>query len=85
MKKLSLLLALLMIFSVFATACIDDSDSDTSSEASSAVSTPSEQKPPVFGIQSIGAVKENPKAAVVSSGLKYTIGGTIVDSLYPDI
>ncbi len=84
MKKLSLLLALLMIFSVFATACFDDSDGDTSSEASSAVSTPSEQKPPVFGIQSIGAVKENPKAAVVSSGLKYTIGGTVVDSLYPD-
>ncbi len=83
MKKLSLLLALLMIFSVFATACFDGSDGDTSSEASSDVSTPV-QKPPVFGIQSIGAVKENPKSAVVSSGLKYTIGGAIVDPLYPD-
>ncbi len=85
MKKLSLLLALLMMFSAFVVACEDDSDKDSSS----AISQTSEleddpQDVPIFGIQSIGAVKENPKETVVSSGLNYmTIGGTI-DPAYPD-
>ncbi len=82
MKKLSLLIALLMVFSVFATACPASDEGDNSS-VSSAESTPTQQRP-IFGIQSIGAVKENPSAAVVSSGLKYTITDATPDTAYPD-
>ncbi len=83
MKKLSLLLALLLMFSIFATAC-DGSEGGESSVASSQESTPNQPQTPVFGLQSIGPVKENPNATVISSGLKYTIGGAVPDPLYPD-
>ncbi len=68
MKKLSLLLSFIMLFTVIVTACNESGGnvSDTSSEASNETS----EKAPVSVITNVN-VKENPNATVISNGCSY--------------
>lgn len=69
MKKISLILVLLMVFSVFATACGGDSETSTvESEASEQSQT---QEKPISTRTGI-PVRENPDATVVSTGASYS-------------
>ncbi len=88
MKKLSLLLALLMILSVFITSCGDDSSDESSVTDSSEISEESsksetENSKDENSIVTDIAVKENPASTVISNGASYTCEPG-ADEVYPD-
>ncbi len=81
MKKIAFLLAVLLAFSVFATACDNQSSdtSDASSETESEVSKKEQNRSVKTGV----AVSDNPKETVLTTGLSYTTSAKAGES-YPD-
>ena len=94
MKKIALILAIVMVFSVFAVACVDDSTTTSSSEDASSVEVSENEKSEVskpakvYETRTGVEVAEDAKETIISGGASYTTYSgkrpAEADEQYPD-